>query len=632
MADGSLSSTRCRISAGAGHRRAADHRAAERLDGPMDPTAVRRSKSIVRIGGSRARRTGAGRALARLSYEAALQAERKQHAARRKLRARSSSARCRPDDRRAARPKWRQIWLVDMSPRPVARIVGGVLSEDSCRSARSTASRIDPRQAIADRETIRIEVRGPQSLFEALAARPARPGRGSLDYVEATGFDLTVTHRRQPVRDAAVRMVGGAGGDPDVSSPTGRRRQAHEIIIVRHGHGDHDDGHHGGAWKIAFADFMTAMMCFFLVMWLINASNEQTKASVASYFNPVKLIDRNASRKGLEDVGDGPQFRRATEAGQPVGRSRAAAATAGKSTHEGSSETKSESTVADEKLFADPYAVLAEIAADTGKQQNIRDAGAGGAQDAGPATGASGGEAYRDPFAPDFWSQQVRHCRARARSRARNPQAGGPDPRPAEEMAEQRRRPRTPSPTRRSRPTPEARRGGAGESRSSRRRARTRLPPTRPAEKPAKAEKARTSRSPSAATIKAADEIRQELAEGALPPRRRCSKDGISVVADRQGRAHVGDRPARLRHVRDRLGRAGARDGAGDGEDRPHDRRPEGHGNDQRPHRRAGRSRAKTTTTGACRPRARTRPTTCWCAAASTRSASQRSRALPTGS
>jgi len=77
----------------------------------------------------------------------------------------------------------------------------------------------------------------------------------------------------------------------------------HEIIIVRRNHDDHDDAHHGGVWKIAFADFMTAMMCFFLVMWLINAANEQTKAAVASYFNPVKLVDRNASRKGLEDLG-----------------------------------------------------------------------------------------------------------------------------------------------------------------------------------------------------------------------------------------------------------------------------------------------------------------------------------------
>ncbi|TGV30008.1 MotB family protein, partial [Mesorhizobium sp. M8A.F.Ca.ET.142.01.1.1] len=57
--------------------------------------------------------------------------------------------------------------------------------------------------------------------------------------------------------------------------------------------------------------------------------------------------------------------------------------------------------------FADPYAVLAEIAADTGVLQNVSAKGEGGAQTSGPATGASGDESYRDPFAPDFWSQQV---------------------------------------------------------------------------------------------------------------------------------------------------------------------------------------------------------------------------------
>lgn len=36
-----------------------------------------------------------------------------------------------------------------------------------------------------------------------------------------------------------------------------------EIIFIRKNHGDHEEGHHGGAWKIAFADFMTAMMAFF---------------------------------------------------------------------------------------------------------------------------------------------------------------------------------------------------------------------------------------------------------------------------------------------------------------------------------------------------------------------------------
>jgi len=46
-------------------------------------------------------------------------------------------------------------------------------------------------------------------------------------------------------------------------------------------------GHHGGSWKIAYADFVTAMMAFFLVMWLINATSEQQKRGIASFFNPM---------------------------------------------------------------------------------------------------------------------------------------------------------------------------------------------------------------------------------------------------------------------------------------------------------------------------------------------------------
>jgi chemotaxis protein MotB len=50
-----------------------------------------------------------------------------------------------------------------------------------------------------------------------------------------------------------------------------------------------DDGHagaHGGAWKIALADMMTAMMAFFLLMWLLGASTEDKRKSVADYFRP----------------------------------------------------------------------------------------------------------------------------------------------------------------------------------------------------------------------------------------------------------------------------------------------------------------------------------------------------------
>jgi chemotaxis protein MotB len=193
-------------------------------------------------------------------------------------------------------------------------------------------------------------------------------------------------------------------------SSSGAAEHPHEIIIVRHGgHDDHDD-HHGGVWKIAFADFMTAMMCFFLVMWLINAANEQTKAAVASYFNPVKLIDRNASRKGLEDLGDGPNAAGLTadDPKQAEGQTSAdGPADPGQAESKSPSDATEKKERSDEHLFADPYAVLAEIASDTGQQQNISAKGDGGVQVAGPATGASGGESYRDPFAPDFWSQQV---------------------------------------------------------------------------------------------------------------------------------------------------------------------------------------------------------------------------------
>jgi chemotaxis protein MotB len=53
------------------------------------------------------------------------------------------------------------------------------------------------------------------------------------------------------------------------------------VIVKKKGHGKH--GHHGGAWKVAYADFVTAMMAFFLVMWIV-AQSEATRASVAAYF------------------------------------------------------------------------------------------------------------------------------------------------------------------------------------------------------------------------------------------------------------------------------------------------------------------------------------------------------------
>lgn len=59
-------------------------------------------------------------------------------------------------------------------------------------------------------------------------------------------------------------------------------------------------GAHGGAWKVAFADFMTAMMAFFLVMWLLATQSEQTKKAVSDYFSTPSVIEYEFNNYGVE--------------------------------------------------------------------------------------------------------------------------------------------------------------------------------------------------------------------------------------------------------------------------------------------------------------------------------------------
>ena len=60
-------------------------------------------------------------------------------------------------------------------------------------------------------------------------------------------------------------------------------------------------GHHGGAWKVAYADFVTAMMAFFLLMWLLGATTEKQRKGIADYFTPtlVKMKEGSAGSNGL---------------------------------------------------------------------------------------------------------------------------------------------------------------------------------------------------------------------------------------------------------------------------------------------------------------------------------------------
>ena len=78
-------------------------------------------------------------------------------------------------------------------------------------------------------------------------------------------------------------------------------------------------GHHGGAWKVAYADFVTAMMAFFLLMWLINTTSPDQKRGIADYFAPASV---SKSQQGSDGMLGGTSFQddgaRASGADRPM--------------------------------------------------------------------------------------------------------------------------------------------------------------------------------------------------------------------------------------------------------------------------------------------------------------------------
>jgi len=69
-------------------------------------------------------------------------------------------------------------------------------------------------------------------------------------------------------------------------------------------------GHHGGAWKVAYADFVTAMMAFFLLLWLLNAVTEEQLTGVSNYFAPTMASNSTSGANGVlggQTIGEGAQ-------------------------------------------------------------------------------------------------------------------------------------------------------------------------------------------------------------------------------------------------------------------------------------------------------------------------------------
>jgi chemotaxis protein MotB len=171
-------------------------------------------------------------------------------------------------------------------------------------------------------------------------------------------------------------------------------KEHHEIVIVKR-HASHEDGHHGGAWKIAFADFMTAMMALFLVLWLISSTSDKTKHAVAQYFNPVKLVDVTTLKKGFRDpknteMGAGPKT---SESKVEADTNQSLAETKEVTQYPGAKlPTHSEAA-----LFRNPYAVLAEIAANAQIDEAAKPM-SGSSETAAAEPSPDTRETFNDPF------------------------------------------------------------------------------------------------------------------------------------------------------------------------------------------------------------------------------------------
>lgn len=113
-------------------------------------------------------------------------------------------------------------------------------------------------------------------------------------------------------------------------------------------------GHHGGAWKVAYADFVTAMMAFFLLMWLLNATTEKQRKGISDYFNPTIPVNR-ISGGGDGAFGGNSVFSEETMAHTGIGATEtksSAAATADDKGDNGDGKAQSELKDVEKALLA----------------------------------------------------------------------------------------------------------------------------------------------------------------------------------------------------------------------------------------------------------------------------------------
>lgn len=169
-----------------------------------------------------------------------------------------------------------------------------------------------------------------------------------------------------------------------------------------------EGGHHGGAWKVAYADFVTAMMAFFLLMWLLNATTEDQRRGLADYFSPMNIFGRTVSGNGQPFGGQTPH-----DQGNAVSNLGQADIVTGPQQVQLDIEADDSDTRAEPQVFREG-GEHAQPNPEGGPREQPRPAS--GASDAPEADG--GDYARQAVVPPDMADRQVEEQRAAQRARA----------------------------------------------------------------------------------------------------------------------------------------------------------------------------------------------------------------------
>jgi chemotaxis protein MotB len=138
-------------------------------------------------------------------------------------------------------------------------------------------------------------------------------------------------------------------------------KDSKKMILIRRKKSGGAQAHHGGAWKVAYADFVTAMMAFFLLMWLLSSTSKDQKEGLADFFDP-KIPIVNTTASGSSVFGGDSVLSEKKLARSGIGGS-------GKKTSTGRDDNQKKDTATTEDVFVNGTPLTEKIAHDKNEQK-----------------------------------------------------------------------------------------------------------------------------------------------------------------------------------------------------------------------------------------------------------------------